>query len=103
MDPQIDTAQRRAEALLLELRQIDKRHADEGIAFVTELLDPIIEFEQQTRRAALEEAKLEIEKCIDYSGGCVGTRNDPHVVAVNRFIELTVGPLLDRLREGVGT
>ena len=51
---------------------------------------------------ALRDVQDEIERFIDYSGGCVGTKNNLEVVAVNRFIELTVRPLLDRLaREGV--
>lgn len=54
------------------------------------------------RQEALRDVQDEIERFIDYSGGCVGTKNNLEVVAVNRFIELTVRPLLDRLaREGV--
>jgi len=52
-----------------------------------------------TRRAALLEAAEEIERFIDYSGGCVGTENDPRVVAVNRFITINIVPLLNRLAQ----
>lgn len=52
-----------------------------------------------TRRAALLEAAEEIERFIDYSGGCVGTENDPRVVAVNRFITISIVPLLNRLAQ----
>ena len=54
---------------------------------------------QQTRRAALLEVAEEIERFIDYSGGCVGTENDPRVVAVNRFITISIVPLLNRLAQ----
>lgn len=54
---------------------------------------------QETRRAALLEAAHEIERFIDYSGGCVGTENDPRVVAVNRFITINIVPLLNRLAQ----
>lgn len=54
---------------------------------------------QQTRRAALLEVAEEIERFLDYSGGCVGTENDPRVVAVNRFITISIVPLLNRLAQ----
>lgn len=58
-----------------------------------------LEHLQATRRAALLEAADEIERFIDYSGGCVGTENDPRVVAVNRFITINIVPLLNRLAQ----
>lgn len=111
MDPQIDTAQRRAEMSHCRqcgmLCKIGEYHPYAACMMFSHCRDGdtvranLSAVQQQTRRAALEEAQWEIEKFIDYSGGCVGTKNDPQVVAVNRFIELTVGPLLARLREGV--
>ena len=53
----------------------------------------------ETRRAALLEVAEEIERFIDYSGGCVGTENDPRVVAVNRFSTINIVPLLNRLAQ----
>lgn len=66
------------------------------------LVDEITQALTTARQEALRDVQDEIERFIDYSGGCVGTKNNLEVVAVNRFIELTVRPLLDRLaREGV--
>ena len=51
------------------------------------------------RRAKAEGLRLAIETledAIDYSGGCVGTENDPKVVAVNVFIEDAAKHLLAR-------
>ena len=62
-------------------------------------IDRIIDLLAQTRRAALLEAVDEIERFIDYSGGCVGTENDPRVVAVNRFITINIVPLLNRIAQ----
>ena len=59
----------------------------------------LVEYAVETRRAALLEAAEEIERFIDYSGGCVGTENDPRVVAVNRFITISIVPLLNRLAQ----
>ena len=100
-----DTAQQRAEALLLELRQIDKRHADEGIAFVTELLGPIIEFAQQARLDALAEA-ARVVKGEYYLGlpNIDSTRKTVEVNHVHRWMQAKldrIADALDRLREGV--
>ena len=66
------------------------------------LVDEITQALTTARQEALRDVQDEIERFIDYSGGCVGTKNNLEVVAVNRFIELTVRPLLARLaREGV--
>jgi 7,8-dihydro-6-hydroxymethylpterin-pyrophosphokinase len=62
-------------------------------------INDVLEHDKQTRRAALLEAADEIERFIDYSGGCVGTENDPRVVAVNRFITINIVPLLNRLAQ----
>ena len=84
------TPQERAAALL-------ERMGLCGHPAASQFVGDIIEHDQQTRRAALLEAAEEIERFIDYSGGCVGTENDPRVVAVNRFITINIVPLLARL------
>jgi len=60
-------------------------------------IDRLMALLKTARQDALREAKEEIERFIDYSGGCVGTQNDLRVVAVNRFITINIAPLLDRL------
>ena len=100
MASQNDLTAERAAALFRKL--------DEGLYYMREGgkshqeqdkfgVDLLLQFAQQIRQDALREAKEEIERFIDYSGGCVGTQNDPGVVAVNRFITINIVPLLDRL------
>ena len=86
----------RAEGLI---RRLFSLHLDDNGDPDPTDVQTIVEMLQQTRRAALMEAADEIERFIDYSGGCVGTENDPRVVAVNRFITINIVPLLNRLAQ----
>ena len=90
------TPQERAAALLRQ--EFPEILRDDGEPWVGDVL-LIAGLIQQTRRAALLEVAEEIERFIDYSGGCVGTENDPRVVAVNRFITISIVPLLNRLAQ----
>lgn len=100
------TSAERAAALLMAIREVDQRHADEGVAFVTELLDPILEHDAQTRRAALEEAAAMVRRMAGAStreavSGC-GNTDDEAEAEANDTLRFTANAL-DRLaREGVG-
>ena len=84
------TAERAAIALLEQMGLY-------GHPAASQFVGDIIATLKTARQEALREAKEEIERFIDYSGGCTGTQNDPRVVAVNRFITINIVPLLDRL------
>lgn len=97
MDSEIDTAQRRAEAIVDGLIEMTP-----GTTARLELIDRLILFEQQARRAALEAVIADIRKALQLYGNDEWRERKALQEWIDHFVERNNKVALDRLREGVG-